>query len=323
MNSNENIPLPKKDESAAVKTFLSGETEKLTSSAKERVDFFLSTLDFSTARFFQKDESEKIYFVPPGQNSSLKQALIIFCNEDGTYRRASRLRYSLNEVKNIPDFSNKDFYFLFSNSKECKKEIFTISTLEDIFLQRITVNQKGDFGYGFLKKKDSQPQNQIQAENDCIDWYMVTTITYADGSTETTEEFLFTTCNGCPMNGQLESLCEAGNNWGASNPPSEEPVTKQVDWRVGNSSSWYVKSYEKLNGTKITNGSFGGGFTKITHLNSAIFNLQGLATWQELAVTTSCNPTYAYSTVSGRVTKEGVPDMEVNKSTVWGFYAEF
>lgn len=77
-----------------------------------------------------------------------------------------------------------------------------------------------------------------RSQDACIDWYLVTTYYYADGTTERTTEYVTSTCYGeCPP--ELMCYTEAmGAN--SSNPPPT--VTTQVDWVVGSSPSWYVKS---------------------------------------------------------------------------------
>jgi hypothetical protein len=291
MNLNESVLLLKQPESAAIKAFLAGETEKLSSTAKERADLFLSSLDFSAARFFQKDESEKIYYVPPKKNSSLNQALIIFCNEDGTYRRASRLRYSFGTIKKLPAFSDGDFYSIFSSNINSKKGVYTFSTIDDIFLNRITIDEKGSFGFGSLKRKDKQSENNLQLENNCIDWYLITTITYPNGTQQITEQYLFTTCNGCPMNGDMESVCEGsgGGNEIGHLPEPPEPVSKPKNWTVASGQVWRVYSDDILSGLRVANFPGGGYFTAISHSGSNVINYAGnepglpFSTWQEQA----------------------------------------
>ena len=48
--------------------------------------------------------------------------------------------------------------------------------------------------------------NDVKTNSVCIDWYLVTTYYYADGTSTQTSEYEGTTCDGCD-NGMYESLC--------------------------------------------------------------------------------------------------------------------
>jgi hypothetical protein len=48
----------------------------------------------------------------------------------------------------------------------------------------------------------------------CIDWYLITTIHYADGTTSQTEEYVGTTCTGCDGCADLACLCPDNNPGG-------------------------------------------------------------------------------------------------------------
>jgi hypothetical protein len=331
MNSNKNVLLLQQPESAAIKAFLASEREKLSPAVKERVNLFLSTLDFAAARFFQKDESEKIYYVPPKNNSSLDQALIIFCNEDGTYRRASRLRYSFGSNKKLPDFSAKDFYYLFSGDIKSKKGAYTFSTLEDVFLNRITINENRAFAYSSLKKNDDmQPENSTSTENSCTDWYLITTITNPDGTIEQTEQYLYTTCgDGCIINGLVQTECIT--NTGYVYPDNPEPVSKPKNWTVASGQVWRVYSDDILIGLRIANFPGGGQFTSVSHSGSDVTNYAGnepgvpFSTWRQESTLqqVSNGGASASSYVKGKQTFALGGEMNHSGTEYWLFASEF
>lgn len=47
-----------------------------------------------------------------------------------------------------------------------------------------------------ISRKSKSEKKQGRA-NGCIDWYLITTYYYPGGQTRTTEQYLYTTCNGC------------------------------------------------------------------------------------------------------------------------------
>lgn len=67
-----------------------------------------------------------------------------------------------------------------------------------------------------------------RTNNLCIDWYLVTTYYFADGTTETTSEYLGTTCYEDCGNGSYMILCPDGGGGGGNNVntnPLEQHIT--------------------------------------------------------------------------------------------------
>jgi hypothetical protein len=59
----------------------------------------------------------------------------------------------------------------------------------------------------------------------CIDWYLITTIYYSDGSTSQTKEYVGTTCAGCDC-GTIECLCPPDGSGG--NPEQYEYEEERI-----------------------------------------------------------------------------------------------
>ena len=86
-------------------------------------------------------------------------------------------------------------------------------------------------GYLTVKKgSELNLQNHTVTETNCIDWYIVTTYTYPDGSQTVTEQYIGTTCGdpeGCNPDPYLEQLtsaaCGGPGGSGGGTPGNEDP----------------------------------------------------------------------------------------------------
>lgn len=191
---------------------------------------------------------------------------------------------------------------------------YKVSTLWGSFLYELGyLNEKVSFRKALLKKEndDASP-----LDKDCTAWYWVTTTYYSDGSSDTTYDYIGTTCSGCAP----EMIDCPGSGSGGGNT-YYIPVSKTLDWRVYTTGYWYLTSWETLGGVK-TDGMGGGHFTSNVHVNEQIVNTQisGYATWQKLFVTNSYQYASADSKVVGKVTyNDGTPDVPVNKTKYWFF----
>lgn len=105
----------------------------------------------------------------------------------------------------------------------------------------------GKKGYAVVKKKNEINNNNAfnSVTNDCIDWYLITTYTYPDGSQTVTEEFVGRTCsdpNGCSPDPYLDQLpsgeCSGGGGSpGGSGGDSFEDVPRKklcgnYNWKI-------------------------------------------------------------------------------------------
>jgi hypothetical protein len=137
--------------------------------------------------------------------------------------------------------------------------------------------------------------------DDCIDWYLVTTITYADGSSNISEVYLYTSCDGGGGGGTTGPGCGDGSV--GLGDDDDTPVATTFPWRVATNpdGEWYVESYENFQGVRSSacESSGGGYFTSIDHNHSTVFNLEaGLSTWAEQYCNTALSGTPATAATS-------------------------
>jgi hypothetical protein len=156
--------------------------------------------------------------------------------------------------------------------------------------------------------------NRVQMNSLCIDWYIVTTVYFADGSSYSYSEYLNTTCNSvCSPTSTIpnESIaCDPNSgSGGGGGGDIGQPYLLHADrsWVVAYnpSGAWTVMSYERFIGERGANYH---KFISAQHINSASFsvgsNTPGVpyATWQELSASTVIiHDWMAQATVQGKV----------------------
>ena len=121
--------------------------------------------------------------------------------------------------------------------------------------------------YEKKKPNDSAGVQMRTTTENCFAWYLVTTIYYFDGTTETTEQYLYTTCDGCSP---TQDCADGGGGGGGGGETGEceipDMVTgtqtasetisintnaindftknKNIEWRVFKHPTWSLHSHE-------------------------------------------------------------------------------
>lgn len=147
---------------------------------------------------------------------------------------------------------------------------FTILSITDDFRNELK------FENGKLKsvaehRKKAAANNNSGRGNSCIDWYLITTVYYYDGTSDIFEEFLGTSCNGDPecnttrtVNGRsLRIVCGGG---GGNDIEYEYAVTTTRTWKSyedPNTSSMYIYHLDQYWGKRQAGNPNGGYFTKV------------------------------------------------------------
>ena len=115
-------------------------------------------------------------------------------------------------------------------------------------------------------------KNNINSRTDaiCIDWYLVTTIYYTDGTKEETEEYIGTTCRGCDC-GDIQCDCpDDGSGGGGTAVEYEYEVARSMKWKVASppndpSNSKGIWSVERIRGKRVSSEPQGGHFTSLSN----------------------------------------------------------
>lgn len=104
-----------------------------------------------------------------------------------------------------------------------------------------------------LQKNKNNISESNQKTNGCIDWYLVTTYHYADGSTYQTREYVGTTCDGC-SDPNYQSICpdNGGGGGGLGDPSSETETSGETTVSVDGSE---LPALPDLSGNLYNGGS--------------------------------------------------------------------
>ncbi|GAA4331502.1 hypothetical protein GCM10023184_23430 [Flaviaesturariibacter amylovorans] len=162
----------------------------------------------------------------------------------------------------------------------------------------------------FAKLKAKEPTQTGRGQG-CIDWFMVTTVTYVDGSTSTSSQYVTTTCSGGGCSDpNMASVCPEGDGRSSGGGGGGYGVDyefeylyhKGVNWVVGAPASghYVVYSFETISGKKVSGVK---SITGIVHNRSAGFSdgYAGSAAWTQLQAVVNFTSSQAAASVSGKV----------------------
>ena len=103
--------------------------------------------------------------------------------------------------------------------------VITVLSICDRYLYESSY-KNGKLNSTAVMKKSDYAGLTASTATQCIDWFLVTTYYYADGTTYQTSEYVGTTCNNCaigdPMNESL--LCDDGSGYGGSSGGNQESI---------------------------------------------------------------------------------------------------
>jgi hypothetical protein len=213
-NINTEEPAADKQLINSVNSWLDKKIEVTTNNSyKLRIKNLKSKILYNSLKIHSSSNNQKVYtFTLSGTTYPLEDSqdqLLIF-NVDNDVIKSSFIIMSNSKVINSLDLTN-----LLTYKKNMLTAIVEVSTIYD----KTIVKNEYENGVlkksGVIRKKDENAVIANSQQSNCIDWYWLTTIYWADGTTSTTTEYAFTTC-GCsdPLN---ESLGCPGSDGGIGN----------------------------------------------------------------------------------------------------------
>src|SRR4030095_13257141 len=245
-------------------------------------------LDFTKISFEKLSDKEKFCIVALKNEfqssyniNKYKITNVVFIlNENDSIRKGNIIQFLPDNSSSITIIPHNTFYKIFNHQLLDVDGKFSFLSIKDRIIWEIGYKDKKPYSYGVAEARESN-SDPVGRVNECINWYLVTTYTYTDGTTYTTEQYLYTDCGRCEQtrlaNGTVYRInCGGGGGGGTG---TSYPVSKPVDWKVGVATgiaagAWYVQSYETLNGVRVPgsepdNGYFTG---TQTHNGDEIFN---------------------------------------------------
>lgn len=266
----------------------------------DKINSLLSVLQFNELKTEDIQQQEKIIIVPLkkdykssyNSNKQLGSCLLLILNKNNEIRKGEIVQYQLpnNEItEKIPDELLKKFY----SQQEWNGKLYFLNLTGTIKYEVENRNNKV-YSFGTIKTKETINQRS----NSCIDWYLVTTIYWPDGTTDTIDQYVGTTCGGGPSeNQEFQPELNSGGEVGTD-------VTHTESWLVDtyDLGAWSVRSKETFYGKSYSNAW--SHFTTVNHDESKIICSPNYAFWTEILFNTTYGPgKYNVSTwVKGTVT---------------------
>ena len=315
-----------------IKIWLDEQKKDLPATSVAIIDSLNANVEYGNIRLEKYRNSEELIVVPVSEKFKSKNNdgknpvnyLVLVLKNQDSITNGNIIQYiSSEEQKKAPQntFSKIFTYKILDCSGQ-----FTILSITDYFRYELKFSQ-GKLESVAEQKRRESANNTSGRVNSCIDWYLITTVYYYDGSTSTYEEFLGTTCNGDPecnttriANGRSYRTNCGG---GGGNPIDYEyEKRKFFKWVVvsGGVGGAYVESWEYIRGRASTSSQWpdGGYFISISH-NTSNCNCPQNSVWGELsgtAVSLLGNGVFVKSNVRGAYTYQGIQNIYENYITL-------
>lgn len=153
-------------------------------------------------------------FVMDKAGSIISGNIVYFLPADGKKRDA----LSPHTIQNI-----------FNNKPVSDNGMFKFLSVSGTWIYQLEYKNGKLYSNGIIK---TNKVNGAQKTNSsCIDWYLVTTYNYANGSSYQTSEYVGTTCDGCD-NLNYESLCPGSDGGGGSDIQKSSEVVIEESYET-------------------------------------------------------------------------------------------
>ncbi len=188
----------------------------------ERIQLLSEHLDLSSVSLENLNDTEKLVIIPLSAsfrtiNNKGKEVVNVFAivlSADGTLKNGRIVQYAADNGRQqriLPSTIAK----LYNRLKVNHNGKYRILTIADRYLYEIEYRNGNIYSYSTMQPKNNSVNRQTADGNGCIDWYIVTTITFADGSIWTYEEFVGRTCGGCIPNDPYNETEDCGDEEGS------------------------------------------------------------------------------------------------------------
>lgn len=209
------------------------------------MELLKNNLDFSKFKIEASDYNEKLYIIPVKEEFKRQKKvdantianLLLIVKASGEIRKGNLVLYTADNGQSttIPD---NTFHAVFNTAEpECNGQFRFLSVTGRLIYQ-LDYKDRRLISAGVVKSKSATDKDaSAKTTSDCIDWYLVTTVYFEDGSSYTYEEYLTTTCgNGC-HDADLAALCPDDGSAGGAGIPEvefEEEILKSAKTRWTN-----------------------------------------------------------------------------------------
>ncbi len=302
----------------------------------ERIESLRQSILPSKASIETLEDGEKLIIVPivsslkmnTNSDKSADHYLLLFENKNKEVYKGNIVQYVPLNSQNraLP----KNTLSRLWNCEDVNANgTFTVLTIFDKYLYANTFKDGKKMAYTTLEpKKNNGDVAVINAPGNitCIEYYLITTHYYSDGSTQEFQEYLGTSCFRWCVPGEACAVKEDDGFGGGGNPDEEVNRSKIVDWMVYQDPilpSWKVWSRQKFKGRgQGSNGYFYDIVDKYTFAPNPAVNLN---VWTPKSITSQILNDGQNATVKvvGKVTYNMNPRKDVDTAASFTFSQVF
>src|SRR6266700_880580 len=257
---------------AKVNAWLDNQKSSINQEINTRIKSLKENLDLTRARFEKLSDKEQFLIVPVTDNfkpinnrgNNPVNNLLLIVNESGEIRKGNIVQYVPDNSQIGHEVPQNTFFKMFNEKSIDCNGAFRFLSIMDTYLYELKYENGALHSYGLMQPK-TKTVTTNSTNSDCVDWYLVTTYFYEDGSTNTDWEYLGTTCGGCaPSDPTVQQSFLCGDSGGGAGPDPNDDVAlvTQRDWVVVENINglWDVISTERLSGVKNSLEAGGGHF---------------------------------------------------------------
>jgi hypothetical protein len=250
------------------------QVKKMNTAQISNIELLKKNLDFTKAHMEWRDKDLNYLIIPIkddvllqkglDKKSSLNLLLVVDKQEDIKFGRI--VYFTPSDGKKHERISTNTFSNLFYHKPNNENGMFRYMSITGRWLYQIEYKDGKEYSFGIIRPKaDTAKQKRLAL---CIDWSIVTTYHFANGSSYTTTEYVGTTCD-CG-DGSYMSLCPGGQGGGGEDVHVSGVIEEDDNEEVSVSDSGAIE--EDGNGEPDGSNSLGLSWPDIIfQYNSNIF----------------------------------------------------
>jgi hypothetical protein len=217
-----------------VNSWLESQKKGLFSFKAVNIDLLKGNLDFAAAAT-EIIDSRINYITIPINDEIIKErnldrnstlTLLLIVDKFGKINSGSIVYFQPADGKKHNALPQNTFTNLISRKPIALDGVYKMLNITGRFLSQFEIKQGKLFSTGSLQQESKESKGTQRVTSICIDWYLVTTIHWADGTITQTREYVGRTCEGCG-DGSYMSLCPDTDSGGDSS--SGDTVAEGTD----------------------------------------------------------------------------------------------
>ena len=210
------------------------------SRSNANIDILEKNLDLTAVKNEQLDKKYNLLVVPVNDEAleayhldkTASLTLILMTEKSGKIRSCTVIYFQPTDGHKCRSFPENTFGHLLSGKTVEVDGTYKMITETGKWLSQFQIKNHKLFSLGTVQQKSNSSRG-TQITGSCVDWYLVTTYFYSDGTTSREEMYLGTTCPGDCGGSDFATLCSSGGDGGGTgssgdgNPQPDEVVTDE------------------------------------------------------------------------------------------------